>query len=233
MPERIHISNRARDAVVAVLDLLFISLCGWVLISTTSWIGKPFPGFLVLRNNLVIQPWLPEWEGIKRGVKIGDVIVAVDGQPVTNADELDQIASNRSMGDDLSYKVIRGKQEIEFTIPVSRFTQRDYLFIVPLFMIVGVGFFAIGLVVFYLKPRLLASWSLLFFGAAVGITFASVPEYTTNHRGFLQLIFWPLVGPSVLLVGLQFPVMVERRGHLANALLLATPFVLLFYFISF
>ena len=233
MPERIHLSNRVRNAVVVVLALFFISLCSWSVISTQSWIDRPFPGFLVLKNNLVAQVWLPEWEGFKRGLQVGDIIVSVDGQPVTNAAELDRIVMKSRLGDDLSYSVIRGRQEIEFTIPVSLFTQRDYLAVFGLFMFLGLGFFSIGLIVFYLKPRLLASWSFLLFGASVGITCASVPEYCTNHKDILPLVGWPLVGPSVLLVSLYFPVTIERRSHLATALFLATPFVAFFYFYSF
>ena len=62
MPERIQISNRARNTVIVVLAVFFFSLCCWSLISTRSWIDRPFPGFLVLENNLVAQIWLPEWE---------------------------------------------------------------------------------------------------------------------------------------------------------------------------
>ncbi|MBW1686708.1 MAG: GAF domain-containing protein [Deltaproteobacteria bacterium] len=233
MPERIDISNRARNAAVVVLALLFIALCTWSLISTRSWIDRPFPGFLVLENNLVAQVWLPEWEGFRRGLEVGDIIVAVDDQPIKTASELDQIVISSSVGDDFSYSVIRGKEELRFTIPVSLFTQRDYLAIFPLFICFGLGFFAIGLVVFYLKPRLLASWSFLLLGVSLGITSASLPEYCTNHRSILPLVGFPLVGPSVLLVSLYFPVMIERRSHLATALLLATPLVGFFYLYSF
>ena len=233
MPERIDISNRARNASVLVLASCFVLLCCWSLISTRSWIDRPFPGFLVLENNLVAQVWLPEWEGFRKGLEVGDIIVAVDGQPVTRASELDRIVLSSSPGEDLSYTVVRGAREIEFTIPVSLFTQRDYLAIFSLFMFLGFAFFAIGLIVFYLKPRSLASWSFLLFGASVGITSASVPEFCTNHRDILPLVGWPLVGPSLLLVSLYFPVTVERRGRLATALLVATPLVGLFYFYSF
>ena len=142
MPERIDISNRVRNVIVVGLALLFIALCSWSVISTRSWIDRPFPGFLVLENNLVAQVWLPEWEGFRRGLKIDDIIVAVDGQPVTNAAELDRIVMESGLGDDLSYSVIRGGQEIELTIPVSLFTQRDYLAVFALFMFLGFGFFS-------------------------------------------------------------------------------------------
>jgi hypothetical protein len=67
--KKIHITNRLRNLIVIILALSYLSFCIWSIIITKSWIGRPFPGFLVMKNNFVPILWRPEWEGAKQGIK--------------------------------------------------------------------------------------------------------------------------------------------------------------------
>jgi len=210
--EKIQITNRARNLIVLILALFFILLCAWCLMVTRSWINRPFPGFLVLKNNFVPILWLAEWEGSKRGIRYGDVIVAVNGQPITLADELDEIIAENKPGTPLTYTIRRGKQELQKTVPISVFTLRDYLICVPAPMLLGSPFFLMGLVVIYLKPRSPASWSFLLMGVVGSLTIGCLGEHCMTRGNIIPLIGLPLIGPSFLLIGLYFPVEIKREN---------------------
>lgn len=93
--------------------------------------NKPFPGFLVQENNMVLQFFLPDWEGFERGIRFYDIIVAVDGVPVSSSDEIMSIVENKAVGTPLTYDIIRGKDKFPLTIPTSVFTLKDYLTFFP------------------------------------------------------------------------------------------------------
>lgn len=70
-------------------------------------------------NNLVVGIYIKTIEdfsaGEKAGLKIGDVIVEVDGTKVTKMDELNAIKNQKQIGDTLKLKVFREGKEKEIT----------------------------------------------------------------------------------------------------------------------
>lgn len=125
MPEKTYITKRVRNLTVGVLVLVYISLCAWSIATTRSWINRPFAGFLLMKNNIVPILWLSEWEGFKQGIKFGDLVVAVNDQPVSSSDEINEFVLDKKPGTRLTYTVRRGirlKQRLQFSIPVSIFT---------------------------------------------------------------------------------------------------------------
>lgn len=71
-------------------------------------------------NNLVVGIYIKTIEdfsaGEKAGLKIGDVIVEVDGTKVTKMDELNAIKNQKQIGDTLKLKVFREGKEKEITV---------------------------------------------------------------------------------------------------------------------
>lgn len=74
-------------------------------------------------NNLVVGIYIKTIEdfsaGEKAGLKIGDVIVEVDGTKVTKMDELNAIKSQKQIGDTLKLKVFRESKEKEITVTLQ------------------------------------------------------------------------------------------------------------------
>lgn len=74
-------------------------------------------------NNLVVGIYIKTIEdfsaGEKAGLKIGDVIVEVDGTKVTKMDELNAIKSQKQIGDTLKLKVFREGKEKEITVTLQ------------------------------------------------------------------------------------------------------------------
>jgi len=194
LPEKIYITNRVRNLIVGVLVLAFLSLCAWSIGATRSWINRPFSGFLLMKNNIVPVFWLSDWEGFKQGIKFGDLVVAVNGRPVNSSNEVQDIVLQSKPDAHLTYTVRRGvgiKQELQFSVPVSLFTVKDYLIILLVPMIFGLLIYSLGLVVFYLKPNSMASWSFLLLGSVWGISLASVSEHVTTNLNFITIVCLP------------------------------------------
>lgn len=74
-------------------------------------------------NNLVVGIYIKTIEdfsaGEKAGLKIGDVIVEVDGTKVTKMDELNAIQNQKQIGDTLKLKVFREGKEKEITVTLQ------------------------------------------------------------------------------------------------------------------
>jgi len=229
------ISNRLRNLIVIILALSYLSFCAWSIITTKSWINRPFPGFLVMKNNFVPVFFLPEWEGPRAGIKSGNIIIAVNGQPVANSNELDRIVLKSGPGKRLTYTVVRAKQEVFLTIPVSLFSLRDYLLLFSGCMILGLVFYLMGIIVFYLKPNDPGSWAFLSLGLAMGLGWASAPEQCTAHHNYLPLFAVPLAGASILLVSLYFPSKIKARRYFQYYIIFSLPpliFLYLYFFFN-
>lgn len=205
------ISNRVRNLIIAFLILTNGLVCIYILATTRAWINRPFPGFLVLNNRLVAVLWMPEWAGFQKGIRFGDIITSVNGQPVTTGDQIYQLASSAKPGAPFTYSFLRGGEPQTLTIPVSTFTGRDYFFMIIFLMLIGGLACGTGLAVFYLKPNLTAARVFLLINMDWGITMLASPEYCTNHTIVLPQITFLLVGPCFLLLGLYFPELYPRR----------------------
>jgi serine protease Do len=74
-------------------------------------------------NNLVAGIYVKAVEdfsaGEKAGIKIGDVIIQVDGKTVTTMDELNSIKNTHQIGDEIKIKVYRDGQEKELTLTLG------------------------------------------------------------------------------------------------------------------
>lgn len=55
----------------------------------------------------------------KAGIKIGDVITAIDGTTITTMDELNEIKYSHSIGDTVTLKIIREGKEMDISITLS------------------------------------------------------------------------------------------------------------------
>ena len=82
-----HQSWHRRGLLVILAVFAFVIVSGTML-SSFHWIHKPFPGFF-LHENLTVGPYfLPHWSGGVAGLQSLDVIVKIDGNPVSGRAEL-------------------------------------------------------------------------------------------------------------------------------------------------
>ncbi len=202
---KVHLDNRGRNVIVFILAFSMISIFVYCLVSTTSWINRSFPGFVVLNNRLVPTISMPGWAGLQNGVRFGDVVLSMDGKELADGDEMNAMAARKEPGAPVTYTLRRGKDVLQVTVPVSTFTLGDYLLLFPGFMLIGLFYYAVGVAVFYIKPNDTAARAMMLNGVVIGMAMVVTPEYATNHTNPFSLFLLPLAGPSLVTLGLYFP----------------------------
>jgi signal transduction histidine kinase len=228
LKDKMDITPRVRNLVVSIVALLYLAIVAHGFITVKPLLHQPFAGFLLMKNNFVPVIYLPEWEGYKRGIKFGDIVKAVDGKPVTDADEVRKMVAGTRPGTSLTYTILRGDQTFELTVPVTVFDLRDMIFPSLSWQLMGLIYVLSGLIVFYLRPNLPVSRAFLFHGMVAGYAVAASPAYCIINSNNLPLILMPLLGPSVLILSLYFPVELKRR-KLVIALLAITTLPIIFF----
>ena len=230
MGEKVIISNRGRNLVIALLVLVYLAIASFNLWTTRIWANRPFPGFLALKNNLIGVLFLPEWEGFKKGIRFGDIIVAVNGQALTSQDDLHQLIAAKTPGTPVTYTVLRKDKTFDLTLPVQVFTRQNYYLFFYGFMFISLIFMVMGLVVFYLKPNLPTSWAYLACSVVPALILSSSPEFVTNHAlPTLSLSTLALIGPVLLVLSLYFPVVNPARKFFLIYLLVTAVPIIFFY----
>jgi len=79
--------------------------------------ADPNTGFMLPEvNGVLIVQVMADTPAATAGLRRGDVIVEIDGEPVTTADELQQRVENSEVGQPLQVVVRRGQQRQRFTV---------------------------------------------------------------------------------------------------------------------
>jgi len=184
--------------LVVCLFVFALGLSALCLVHATQLIGKPFAGFLLYDFPGVGSFGDYEWAGIQAGVRYRDVILGVNGERVYTGADVHRIVESTPQGTSLEYTLGRQGETLAISVPVTQFTLKDFLktFLFP--FIGGFTFFAIGFVVFILKPDTTTSWTFLCFCLSLGTYFVTGFEVQSGA--------WPIWSYYVNLTGFSlFP----------------------------
>ncbi len=69
-------------------------------------------------EGVVLGDVTPEGPGEKAGLKVGDLVVSLDGKPIENARQLDVNLYRRPMGEKVRLQVLRGAEKLELQVEV-------------------------------------------------------------------------------------------------------------------
>lgn len=193
--------------VIAFIFLVGIAiLASLTLASSTKFIGKKFPGFLVFKNNSVggfNQHYWPSYNE----VKLFDRVISIDGKEVKNAADLYEEMEKHEVGAAITYDFQKPNQKIlTKTFPILEFTQKDFIlcFLIP--FLGGIIFILLGFLAFFLKPKLAESFAFLIFSIVAGGYFILSFDFQTFHK-FSQIepIFFCFLPFSVFHLSLVLP----------------------------
>jgi len=139
--------RQSRDPAILAGALLLLGTAVAGAIGSSSWIGRPFPGFLVLENRVIASAGLSSWPATRGGEIYQSEVVAIDGRAIEHAQEIDARAAELPVGSPVVYRLKRGARERETTIETRRFTATDYalLFGTLLFCGISLGVLALGI----------------------------------------------------------------------------------------
>ncbi len=143
--------QRIRDPLLIACAGLTLFIAVAVSASSLSWIGRTFPGFLVLDNRVVASAGLAHWPATLSGTLYQRELLAVDGQPLDRADALPDRLEGRAPGEPVEYTLRRDGVETTWIEPAREFTRLDFLLLHGTLLFCGIGLAGIALAIRFLR----------------------------------------------------------------------------------
>ena len=134
-----------------VIGLIGVALATRCTITSTRWVGRTFPGFLLLDNRIIASIGLAHWNG--RGDLYQQQVMAVDGHPVSSAVEAYSHVEELPPDTPIHY-LLRSPRgvEREVTVRSQRFELFDWVFLFGAYLMNSAVYLASGLVVLGASP---------------------------------------------------------------------------------
>jgi signal transduction histidine kinase len=171
MAENFPATPRAPIAVrlgALLIGLAAVALATRTTVTSLSWIGRTFPGFMVLDNRVIASVGLAHWSGVHvPGLYQGE-IVAVDGETVVSAPDIYARVRARPPGTSIRYRLRQDGEVREVGVASQQFTIRDWLMLFGAFLMNGIVYIASGLVVWLLRPNAPVARALVAYGTSLG-----------------------------------------------------------------
>ncbi len=203
------LQNWQRRCLLAAVGFLAFLVVADTLLSSLHWIHRPFPGFFVYGNLAVAPDFLPDWSGSREGIRFLDRVVAVQGEPVTRPRALYNLVRQSPAGAQIRYVIEREGRRFEVAVPSMEFSFHDWLLSYGIYLVVGIGFLAIGFAPFYFRSTSPAATPLFFMVSAIFLWFTTTFDFTTAQLLPKEVrIFAFTITPSA---GIHLGLLLTRR----------------------
>ena len=198
---------RAATRVTALLiGLAAIAVATRTTITSREWIGRPFPGFVLIDNRVIASIGLAHWSGTAVPELYQSEVVAVEGQVVQSTADIYARVRSAPPGVLLHYHLLRGGHERDVEIATQPFMLRDWLLLFGTFLLNGGTYLAAGLVVWLLRPRAPLGQALLVLGTSWAFFLLTAMDLYGPATFFrMHVICEALMPPAVLQFALLFP----------------------------
>jgi signal transduction histidine kinase len=144
--------ERSRDPVLWTAAALLLAAAVVGAVEATSWVERPFPGFLVLGNRVVASAGLSRWEEMDGRIYQHE-IVAVDDRPLLDARDLHAMVQSLPVGTPVRYRFRKGESEFELTVRTRRFDRVDFTLLFGAYLLNGVVVGLVALAIRLLRRR--------------------------------------------------------------------------------
>jgi signal transduction histidine kinase len=121
-------------------------------ITSSEWVGRPFPGFMLLDNRVIASVGLPGWSGASVSDLYQAQVATVDGRSVRSASEVYAWAASLPVGTQVRYGLLRDGRENEVAVRTQRFSRADWALLFGGLLLCGITYVASGIVVWLLRP---------------------------------------------------------------------------------
>lgn len=189
-----------------ILALLWLAIAGIGILEARSWLGQPFPGFLVLENGVVASVGLGRWAATAGGEIYQHEVIAVNGRPISGARQLTAQVRSVPVGTPMTYR-FRGRGEaFERTHPTRRFEAADFGLLFGMYLVNGL---ALGGAAFAIRARggreaaSRATFPVLMLASLWALT--AMDLYGPYRLFRLHALCEVLLFPAILHMALAFP----------------------------
>jgi signal transduction histidine kinase len=193
--------------------LAAILVAGTLFLSFRS-MNRPFPGFFLQANRTVGPISVPEWSGREAGLRFLDRIVAFQGEPVRDPRLVYEAVRSYPAQSSFTYIVDRAGVRFTVSVPSMNFTFRDWMLSFGIYLLVGVGFLAIGFAPYYFGSPSPSATVLFFMTSAIFVWFASTFDFMTTQILPVEVrVFAMTLTPSL---GIHLALLLTQRKERRN-----------------
>jgi signal transduction histidine kinase len=232
VPENFPTTPRASTTVrvgAIIIGLAAILLATRTTITSSQWVGRMFPGFVILDNRVVASIGLSHWPGTSIPGLYQSEVVAVDLKPVATAPEVYDRIAGLSPGTPVRYHLRRAGVERDVIIPAQRFSLEDWFLLFGGYLLNGAVFIASGLVVWVLRSDAPLSRALMAWGTICGLFLLTAMDLYGPATFFrLHVVGESLIPAAGFHIALLFP-NPHRYARFFLVPYAVACFVLLFY----
>ena len=210
--------QRAWDPTLIAAAGVGVVVAVWVLFASLSWLGRPFPGFLVLDNGIVASAGLTRWPATAGGAIYQQQVRAVDGLPIADGAALRDHVARAPAGTVFRYTLADADGERMLDVASRAFDSTDWLLLFGTYAFCGIGLCAMALCIRFLRGRdQLANGTspALYLTGLFALT--AIDLYGPSHWFRLHALAETLLAPAALHVALVFPRtarLLERRPRI-------------------
>src|ERR1700675_3898717 len=149
MPEGFPTTPRAPTKVrlgAIAIAVLSLALAVRTTVTSLAWVGRVFPGFVLLDNRVIASVGLAHWSGSAEPGLYQSELLFVDGHRVVSTADAYAAIAKLTPGAIAHYRLRRDGVEREIALATQRFGMRDWLLLYGVFLLNGTVFLASGLV---------------------------------------------------------------------------------------
>jgi hypothetical protein len=151
-----EVSNKVTQYIVLGYQVVAVFVFIFGLYFSYGWLKNPFIGgffeHTLVLNGSDTQEAGKHWEMYAQGFDVGDQLLSVDGQSISNSDDLKKILSSTFVGQTVSVEIFTTEKETKTASIVLQsfsFADRVAYYIFPAFL--GLVFLVVSLWIFGLR----------------------------------------------------------------------------------
>ncbi len=195
---------------LAACTLLATALVG--VFEASGWVGRNFPGFLLLGNRVVASAGVDHWPATRGGEIYQHEVLELEGEPVTSSASIYERVAALPEGTPLTWRFARGDRSFVRRIPTRQFNRVDFVLLFGASLVCGLALGLVGLGIRWLRPRDRAASGAALSLGLMGLWALTAMDLYGPHRLFRLHAFLECLLPAAALhLAFTFP---YRRAFL-------------------
>ena len=202
--------SKATQSVVLVYQAMAVIVFAISLFLAFDWLSTPFIGGFfeqtMVLNGTDTREVGRHWALYEQGFTIGDQLVSVNGNQISNAETLEDVLGSLQAGDKVSVVMhtAEGERTADVTLqPFPAFDRISY-FVIP--AILSLVFLSISLWIFGLRRTESAGRAFSMMSTSLAIVIGALFDLYTSHRfTYIWTLAAALSGGALIDLGLCFP----------------------------
>jgi hypothetical protein len=135
------------------VPLVFVAAVAAITVhDATGWIGRPFAGFFVLDNRIVVSMGRSVWRDPALRRFDWGIVTAVAGATIAAATEIHDAVRAAGAGRRITYTVRHGAEVFRVAIPTATFSGADFATVFAPMLVIGVWTVAVGAALLLARP---------------------------------------------------------------------------------